>query len=229
MKTAQKTYFTPELFKFFTQLKKHNNREWFQKNKERYETVARRPLLAFIEELSPRFRKISPRFMVNPNPVGGSMFRIYRDVRFSKDKSPYKTHASAHFSHHKAGGHALGYYLHLDPEESFAAAGSWHPETETLYKIRDGIVEFPKLWKSVLVHHKRYKMEIEGDSLKRPPSGYEPEHLFIEDIKRKDFVVSLSFTQKQVCSAKFMDTFLEACKTMSPLVKFIAKVLDIPY
>lgn len=229
MSTQKRIYFSKEFFKFFQDLRRHNNREWFQKNKERYESVARRPMLTFIEELSPRFRKLSPHFMVNPGPVGGSMFRIYRDVRFSKDKSPYKTHASAHFSHHKLGGHALGFYLHLDPEESFAAAGSWHPETEVLYKIRDGIVEFPKEWKSVLSHCKRGKMEIEGDSLKRPPSGYDAEHPFIEDIKRKDFVVSVLFTQKQICSARFMDIFMDACVTMSPLVKFIAKALDVPY
>lgn len=229
MSTQKRIYFSEEFFKFFKELRRHNNREWFQKNKERYESVARRPMLAFIEELSPRFQKLSPHFMVNPDPVGGSMFRIYRDVRFSKDKSPYKTHASAHFSHHKTGGHALGFYLHLDPQDSFAAAGSWHPETEALYKIRDGIVEFQEKWKSVIAHCKRCKMEIEGDSLKRPPSGYDPAHPFIEDIKRKDFVVCLSFTQKQICSARFMDIFIDACKTMSPLVKFIAKALDVPY
>jgi len=86
-----KTYFTPAFFKFFADLKKHNNKAWFDANKARYETVVREPLLAFIADFGPTLRRITPHLVADPRPVGGSMFRIYRDLRFSKDKSPYKT------------------------------------------------------------------------------------------------------------------------------------------
>jgi uncharacterized protein (TIGR02453 family) len=99
----KKAYFDRELFQFLRELKVNNNREWFQANKQRYEKKVKQPLLQFIADFAPNLRKIHPRFVADPRPTGGSMFRIYRDIRFSEDKSPYKTMASAHFPHHKAG------------------------------------------------------------------------------------------------------------------------------
>jgi len=90
-----KSYFTPAVFKFLKELKKNNNRPWFQANKERYEKIVRNPLLDFIGDLGPHLRKISPHIVVDNSPSGGSMFRIYRDTRFAKDKTPYKTHVAA--------------------------------------------------------------------------------------------------------------------------------------
>jgi len=118
-------YFEPALFDFLRDLKQNNNREWFQKNKHIYESKVKQPLLEFIADFAPHLHKIHPRFVADPRPVGGSMFRIYRDVRFSEDKSPYKTQASAHFKHHKASKdvHVPGFYLHLEPGQCFTAAG----------------------------------------------------------------------------------------------------------
>src|SRR5262245_26395925 len=103
------------------------------------------------------------------------MFRIYRDTRFSKDKIPYKTHAAAHFRHRAAREdvHAPGFYLHLEPGRSFAAAGLWHPEADALKRVRDVIVGQPRRWREAT---KRVK--VEGAALKRPPRGYDPEHAF---------------------------------------------------
>src|SRR5207245_10784876 len=92
-----KAYFTPAFFKFFADLKKHNNKPWFDANKARYETVVRAPLLAFIADFGPTLRRITPHLVADPRPVGGSMFRIYSHIRFYNDKSPYKTHASVNF------------------------------------------------------------------------------------------------------------------------------------
>src|SRR6185436_16377903 len=93
---------TPEVFRFLTELRAHNDREWFNANKERYETKVREPILRFISDVGPRLAKISPTIVADPRPTGGSLFRIYRDTRFSKDKSPYKTHLGAHFFHESA-------------------------------------------------------------------------------------------------------------------------------
>ncbi len=110
---------TPKTFRFLTDLAKNNNREWFAENKDRFEGDLREPLLGFIEDFSEHLEKLSPHFEANARKVGGSLFRIFRDVRFSKDKSPYKTNAGVHFRHERAKDvHAPGYYLHLDPKES---------------------------------------------------------------------------------------------------------------
>src|SRR5438067_3396727 len=123
-------YFDKGLFAFLTELKTHNDRAWFTKNKDRFEQDIKEPFLDFISDAGPQLRKISRSIVADPRPVGGSLFRIYRDVRFSKDKSPYKTHAGAHFQSGGKGVHGPGYYLHLEPGECFIGGGMWMPETQ---------------------------------------------------------------------------------------------------
>jgi uncharacterized protein (TIGR02453 family) len=224
---AKEAHFNPELFTFLKQLRKNNNREWFHTNKERYESVVRDPFLRFIADLSFRLDEISPHLEADPRPVGGSMFRIYRDVRFSKDQSPYKTHAGAHFPHIDADKnvHVPGFYLHLEPGGCFAAAGVWHPDSTTLKRIRAAIVERPTVWEAV----RRSKLRIEGRTLARPPKGYDAQHPFIEDLKRQDFVSSIAFSDAQVCHPRFLSDFVAACKKMNPLMKFLTKALGLAW
>jgi uncharacterized protein (TIGR02453 family) len=215
--------FRPELFDFLRQLKRHNNREWFAKNKQRYEEVVRDPALLFIASFAPHLHKLSPHFVADPRPSRGSLFRIYRDTRFSADKTPFKTHLGIHFSHTSGkDAHAPVFYLHLEPDSCFAAAGVWHPDSSALTKIRTAIVAEPKQWAKV-----KGKLELEGDALKRPPRGFDPNHQFIEDIKRKDFVASVGFTEAQVCGPKFIRDFAAACRTMLPLVEFTTRALGL--
>jgi uncharacterized protein (TIGR02453 family) len=218
-------YFRPELFEFLRQLKRHNNREWFAKNKARYHEVVLEPALLFITSFAPHLGRLSPYFVADPRPTRGSLFRIYRDIRFSPDKIPFKTHVGIHFSHASGkDAHAPAFYLHLQPDNCFAAAGVWHPDNRALTKIRSAIVREPEQWAKV-----SRKLELEGDSLTRPPRGFNPEHQFIEDIKRKDFVASVAFTDVQVCSPKFMRDFAAACRTMLPLVEFTTKALGVKF
>jgi len=226
-KAAQKPqpHFTPELFSFLRALAKNNDRAWFTENKERYEKHVKMPLLDFIADFAPRLSGISKQLIADPRPVGGSMFRVYRDTRFSKDKTPYKTHASAHFQHQASKGasreqsvHAPGYYLHLEPGSVFLAGGLWQPPTDVAVKIRRAIdVKRPE-WKRAIS-----RIELEGDSLKRPPTGFDPEHPLIEDLKRKDFIASIYLSEKAACSASFLDDVTDACKTTAPLMAFLTK------
>lgn len=218
-------YFSLELFDFLRQLKRHNNREWFAKNKERYQRVLLEPALAFISDFAPHLARLSPHFVADPRPMRGSLFRIYRDTRFAADKRPYKTHVGMHFSHTIGkDAHAPVFYLHLEPENCFAAAGVWHPDNRALSKIRAAIVREPDRWSEVYRN-----FELEGDSLTRPPRGFDPTHPFIEDIKRKDFVTSAGLHERQVCGTKFMQVFADACQTMTPLVEFATKALGLKF
>jgi hypothetical protein len=115
--------FTADLFGFLEDLKRHNDRAWFSKNKERYLDVVQEPAIEFVRAFAPSLARISPQFVPEDRPVGGSLFRIYRDVRFSKDKSPYKTHVGISFRHRNGKDvQAPGYYLHLEPGQVFVAA-----------------------------------------------------------------------------------------------------------
>jgi len=131
-------HFTPKLFAFLRELAAHNDRDWFAANKERYERDVRMPALRFINDFAAPLAKFAPHLVANPRPSGGSLFRIHRDTRFSRDKSPYKTHVGIHFFHEaaKAAASVPGFYLHLQPGESFAAAGIWHPDPPALARVR---------------------------------------------------------------------------------------------
>jgi uncharacterized protein (TIGR02453 family) len=228
---AKKRHFDKEFFEFLKELKQNNNREWFQANKERYKSVVQDQLLRFISDFAKPLHDISREFVADPRPSGGSMFRVYRDVRFSKDKSPYKTHAAAQFRH-RAGkdAHAPGFYLHLEPGNVFVGAGSWHPGAEALGAIRSAIADKPKKWQKVLNEpgfaesHK-----LVGESLKRPPRGFDPDHPLIEEIKRKDFISVENFSQTKACSAGFIDLVAESFRTAAPLVRFLTEAVGQPF
>jgi uncharacterized protein (TIGR02453 family) len=216
-------FFRSDLFDFLRQLKRHNNRSWFARNKQRYEEAARDPALLFIESFGPHLRRLGPHFVADVRPTRGSLFRIYRDIRFSSDKRPFKTHVGIHFSHASGkDAHAPVFYLHLEPNNCFAAAGVWHPDSKALTKIRMAIAAEPGRWGKA-----RRNLELEGDSLRRPPRGFDPNHCFIEDIKRKDFVASVGFSEAQVCGLKFMRDFFAACREMLPLVLFTTRSLGL--
>ncbi len=220
-------YFTSESFAFLRELSENNNRDWFAANKQRYESEIKNPALRFINDFGPRLNRIAPRLVADPRPVGGSMFRIYRDTRFSRDKSPYKTHLGIHFFHEsaKAAPSVPGFYLHISPETCFAAAGIWHPDPASLAKIRHVIANSSSDWKAI----KRSKLPIEGGTLKRPPRGFAADDPMVEDLKRTDFITSVPLTEKQICSKSFISDFSVACRKMTPLVRFVAKSLKLPW
>jgi uncharacterized protein (TIGR02453 family) len=222
----QKAYFSPEVFQFLAQLKRNNQRDWFLKNKERYETVAKQPSLRFITDFQFRLREITPWIKADPKPNGGSLMRIYRDIRFSPNKNPYKTNIGMHFPHagSKENIHGASFYLHIAPGESFLAGGCWHPDPKYLAKIRDAIA-----WKSQEWKKATRGLELGGDKLSRPPRGYRADHPMVEDLKRKDFIASIDFTDKQVASDKFMNDIVAGCKKLKPLVGFLSQAVGLGF
>ena len=224
-------HFKPALFRFLSDLQDNNTREWFQANKDRFEGDLKEPALRFIVDFGAPLHKISPHFRADPRPVGGSLFRIYRDVRFSKDKSPYKTHAGLHFRH-EAGKDAYtpGFYLHLEPRGCLVGVGLWHPDNPTLKILRDAVVADPEAWRKA-VENPAFKKHftVTGDMLKRPPRGYDPDHPLVEVLKLKDFTALAPLTQKQVTSPGFIDEFAGLCRAGGPLVQWVCRALGQPY
>jgi uncharacterized protein (TIGR02453 family) len=221
-----------DFFTFFTQLAKNNERAWFEANKQRYKDVVIAPLCDFMEAMAPRVAKISKHIVVDPRPNGGSMFRIYRDVRFAKDKSPYKTNAGLHFRHGLGkDAHVPGFYMHFAPDEVFFGGGIWMPEADALGKVRRAIADDPKSWKKVVedkAFAKTFK-GIEGEALVRPPKGFDPEHPYIGDIKHKSFFAMHESSAKAAQSAGFVDEVEATFKAAKPLMGFLCKALDAPF
>ncbi len=218
-------YFTTELFQFLTRLKRNNKREWFQAHKDEWETCVRQPVLRFITDFALPLSEITPHLVADPRPSRGSMFRIYRDTRFSHDKRPYKTHVAMRFSHRGKDVHSPGFYLHLEPGGCFAASGLWHPEPPTVLKVRNAIVSRPAEWRAV----RKLLNWDDASKLKRPPRGFPADHEFVEDLKLRDLGTAVNFPDKQVCGPRFMSTFIAACRAMSPIAAFLSSAVGLKF
>ena len=144
---------------------------------------------------------------------------------FSRDKSPYKTWAAVQFRHERGKDvHAPGFYLHIQPKELFAGCGIWHPDGDTLRKVRDGIIDQTAKWKRATTNKTFVnQFELGGESLKRPPRGYDPEHPMITDLKRKDFVASSPITKDELHSKQFVSIFAKKMKAAAPFMEFLTK------
>ena len=218
-------YFTPDLFRFLTRLKRNNNRDWFLAHKDEFETCVRQPALRFIADFAPPLQKISPYLVADARPSRGSLFRIHRDTRFSYDKRPYKTNVAMRFSHRGKDVHSPGFYLHFEPGGCFAASGLWHPEPPTLLKVRTAIVSRPDEWRAI---HKLLNWD-DASKLSRPPRGFPADHEFAEDLKLRDLGTAVEFTEKQVCGPKFMAIFAAACRRMSPMAAFLSSAVGLKF
>jgi len=224
-------YFTQDAFTFLKKLSENNNREWFNENKQEYEDKVRTPALDFIADMSYDLSKISHHFLAVPKKAGGSLMRVNRDVRFGKDKSPYKTNVGIQFRHVLGKDvHAPGFYVHVEPNECFIGVGIWRPDSSSLSKIRDGIVEDGKLWtKSSNDKNFRKYFSLTGDSLINAPRGYAKDHPLLEDLKRKDFIAVNSISEKDVCSKQFKAQVVKRFQASVPFMKFLCKALELNY
>jgi uncharacterized protein (TIGR02453 family) len=214
-------------FDFLRELGRHNERAWFEANKQRYLDDVRDPLLRFVAAAGPRLAKISRHVVADPRPVGGSLFRIHRDVRFSKDKRPYKTHPALAFRH--AEGRetpAPGFYLHLGPGDVFAGAGLWRAPPEAVKQVRDAIAADPARWQKVA---SACPLGEEEDTLKRVPRGYDATHPCVEDLKRKSFTTGRRFTERGASASDFLERFTGACRDAAPLMQFLSRALGVPW
>ena len=225
------SYFTNEGMFFLTKLAKNNNRDWFDKNKSDYEDLIRTPALHFIDDMEDDLNHLSPHFLALSKKVGGSLMRVHRDVRFGKDKSPYKTNIGIQFRHEMGRDvHAPGFYVHVEPGEYFVGVGIWRPDSTALGKIRDAIVEKDKDWLSAM-NDKKFKrsFEVSGESLKTGPRGYDKEHPLIKDIKRKDFIAIAHLDEKIMLDKNVKQHIVKRFTDAEPYMMFLCDALMLKY
>ncbi len=224
-------YFTDATFDFLRMLSQNNNRDWFNAHKTDYEAQVREPALAFIRAMQPELARFAPHFVANDRKMGGSLMRIYRDIRYSRNKLPYKTNIGIQFRHERGKDvHAPGFYLHIEAHEVFVGAGIWRPDGETVKKIRAYIDFHPTRWQQALQGKPFTQVfHMGGDSLKRPPRGYAIDHPLIEELKRKDFIAIAPLLPELVLEddlAGFVGGYFELAV---PLMEQLCRATGVPF
>jgi uncharacterized protein (TIGR02453 family) len=212
---------TNDLFGFLKDLRSHNDREWFNAHKERFEQSVKTPLEELIGALAPK--------LPAPYRAGGKLSRIYRDTRFSKDKSPYKTEMFLHFTHGKGReGATPAFYVHVEPGHTMAGGGVWQPEPKALKAIRDRIIDEPSDWKRAKTGGDlRGACTMSGESLKRVPKPYDSEHTYAEDLRRKDYGLHVEIKDSELIKDP-VASLSAGFKAAAPLMDFICGALKLP-
>jgi uncharacterized protein (TIGR02453 family) len=207
---------------FLRKLRRNNNRAWFEQHKQEYEELVKLPMQSLIASLQPLVEMFAPEYDLNPRKA---LFRIYRDVRFSKDKTPYKTHVAAHvvLRGKAKGTEGSGFYLHIEPGNVFLGAGIYMPTSEDLKKIRTAIDEKPEEFLSILKNRlfKKTFTTLEGEKGKRPPQGYRHDHPMLEWLRYKQFYVWLEWPERECYNRVFIKKVARVYKTALPLVRFL--------
>ena len=227
--------FTTATFRFFRELARNNAKPWFEAHRADYEDHVRAPMRALIEEMDVRLARFAPEITGDPKR---SLFRIYRDIRFSKDKSPYKTHAACWFYHRdgsravgrEAAGGGAGFYFQIAPGDSFLGGGMWMPPREALLGLRESLAEDPKRFTRIATDRRlvrRFGGLSEEAVLRRVPRGFAPDHPAARWLKFQSFVMGRALTDAQAVSAR-LPALLEAdFRLMLPLVRWINGVLGL--
>jgi uncharacterized protein (TIGR02453 family) len=221
--------FRPEALGFLRRLKRNNRREWFERNRAAYETEVRDPMRALVEEMDVRLARLAPELTGDPRQ---SIFRIHRDVRFSADKSPYKTNAACQFYHQDAGrgagqdarGAGAGLYFQLAEGECFVAGGMWMPARPALDRIRDALAESPEALDRLVrapTFRRRFRV-LDGEAvLKRMPRGYAADHPAAGWLRYRSFTATRPLSQREVESRRLPEILAGDFAALVPLVRWI--------
>ena len=226
------TYFSDASFKFLRALARNNDKTWFNAHKPQYEDHVRQPFLRLLTDLQPDLAQISGYFRADPRTVGGSLFRIYRDARFSNDKSPYKPWQGARLFHERRKQVAApSFYVHLQPGQCFVGAGLWHPEPPTQRRVRQFIFDNPGSWKAA-AHAPKFRKRFEFESsevLSRPPRGFPADFEMIEDLKHRNFVFSRHLEDADMTGPRLRQNLAADLVALGPFVDYLCAALDLEF
>lgn len=227
--------FSPAALTFFRGLSKNNRKEWFEEHRDQYETYVKNPMKALIEEVDVRLASFAPEILGSPRK---SMFRIHRDVRFSKDKSPYKTHAACWFYHRDAGhgvGEAAhggaGYYFHFSARDSFCGGGIWMPPRPALARIREALADNHESFEAIVLSRgfKRRFGEMDTEAmLTRTPRGFASDHPAAKWLRYQSFTAGRELSREELLSPKLPDILAKDYAAMLPLVRWLNGALGLP-
>lgn len=225
-------YFSDKTFKFLRGLARHNEREWFHGHKADYEANLRQPFLRLLTDLQPVLAGVSTHFRADPKGVGGSLFRIHRDTRFSNDKTPYKSWQGARLFHERARQvPAPSFYLHIKPGECFVGGGLWHPDTKTQRRIRQFIVDNPGGWERAAhdpAFRKCFTLE-SSDMLVRVPAGFPADFVRVDDLRHRNFVVTRALDDADITGADLLSILEQDLAAVAPFMDYLCAALDLEF
>jgi uncharacterized protein (TIGR02453 family) len=217
--------FPKEMTTFFRGLKRNNRREWFQPRKETFDLHVKGPMTELVEALNSEFAKFAPQYVTDPKKA---IFRIYRDTRFSPDKTPYKTHIAASFR--RRGGEQMavsGYYFSISNEQIEIAGGIYHPAPDTTLLVRTHIAENYEELRRILADKmlRRRVGALQGDELSRAPKGFDPRHPAIDLIKKKDWILDMELEPSLATTPRLRREIADRFRLMTPLIEFLNRPL----
>jgi uncharacterized protein (TIGR02453 family) len=217
--------FSADTLKFLRALKRNNRREWFNAHREQYEAHVRQPMAAIVERLADDFRAFAPELVATPKV---SMYRIYRDTRFSDNKLPYKTHVAAVFPTRGLEKHeGAGLYFHISPTEVWIGGGMYSPQPPQLFAVREHIAANLRQLRAIVESPAfRRNIVLEGDKLTRVPRGFSSEHEAAAYLKFKHFVAGAELPAAIAASPKFYGTLLATFRQVLPLSRFLNRALQ---
>jgi uncharacterized protein (TIGR02453 family) len=230
------TGFGPEALRFLRQLRRNNRREWFEQHRALYETALRDPMRGLVEEMDVRLAGFAPEITGDPKR---SVFRIHRDVRFSADKSPYKTNVACQFYHHDAGrgagqdaeGAGAGFYFQLEDGQCFVAGGLWMPARPSLNRVRDRLADSPETFERLLrdpAFRRRFRRLDDEGMLKRMPRGYREDHPAARWLRYRSFTATRMMTEREVRSPRLPATLARDFAALAPLVRWLNAAIGYP-
>lgn len=222
--------FRPDTFSFLAGLTHHNDKVWFEAHRDDYQRQVVEPALALITDLDPVVRALSPHYRGVAKKQGGSLMRVYRDVRFGHDKTPYKTNVGIQLRH-VAGRdvHAPGFYVHLALDECFVGAGSWHPGADELLAFRRSVGAKPAAYFDALEAARFGGLEPVGDRAARVPRGFAADHEAAEELRRKDFLVSSPLDPGLYLGPGLVDVLARKFQAAAPYMAWLCRALDVPF
>ena len=215
------TGFPPEALAFFRGLARHNNRDWFQPRKSVYEEQVKRPMRELVDALNAELRRFSPEYVTDPDKA---IYRIYRDTRFSKDKTPYKEHIAASFRPHGNASHSdAGYYVAVSHKEVAVGGGVYMPDPEVLLSIRQHIAERHQEFRKILAARpvKRLLGELQGEQLSRVPKGFAADHPAADLLRFKRFILYVELPPDLATTPALFTEVLERFRVMKPFLSFL--------
>jgi uncharacterized protein (TIGR02453 family) len=216
--------FPPEALKFLRALKRNNRRDWFLAHREQYERSVREPMIATIERLADDFRDFAPDIVASPK----AMYRIYRDIRFSENKAPYKTHVAASFPTRRLPKHeGAGLYFHISPDEVWIGGGMYAPQTSQLHLVREHIAVNVKRLRTIVESpgFRRAVGTLDGERLQRVPRGFPKEHEAAEYLKYRQFLAGCELPAAVATTPAFYPTLLKVFRQVVPLTRFLNEPL----